>query len=75
MAIDLSSPEGLRTTLEGILARQDDTQAALAKMAGPGLTAEAALDGSGVAAFRGANGGLRLAAATRRQTVEHDGET
>jgi len=74
MAIDLSSPEGLRTTLEGILARQDDTQAALAKLAGPGITAEAALDGSGVAAFR-TNGGLRLAAATRRETVQHEGET
>jgi len=74
LAIDLTSPEGLRTTLEGILARQDDTQAAVARLSGPGLTAEAALDGSGVAAFRSA-GGLRLAAATRRETVQHDGET
>lgn len=75
VAIDLSSPEGLKKTLEGVLARQDDTQAALAKLAGPGITAEAALEGSGVAAFKTREGRLRLAAAQRRDTVEHEGET
>lgn len=74
-AIDLGSPEGLRSTLEGILARQDDTQAALAKMAGPGITAEAALEGSGVAAFRTKEGRLRLADSVRREKLEHEGET
>jgi hypothetical protein len=47
VAIDLSSPEGLRSTIEGVLARQDDTQAALARLSGPGITTEAALEGSG----------------------------
>lgn len=75
VAIDLSSPEGLKKTIEGVLARQDDTQAALAKLAGPGITTETALEGSGVAAFRAKSGGLRLAASTSRQTVEHEGET
>ena len=75
VAIDLSSPEGLKKTLEGVLARQDDTQAALAKMAGPGLTAEAQFSGSGVAAFRAKDGALRLTASQRRDTVEHNGET
>ena len=75
VAIDLSSPEGLKKTLEGVLARQDDTQAALAKLSGPGIVAEAALEGSGVAAFKTREGRLRLASAMRRDTVEHDGET
>jgi len=73
--IDTSSPEGLHATLEGLLSAQSDTQVALAKLAGPGLTTEAALEGSGVAAFRSKSGGLRLAASTSRQTVEHEGET
>jgi hypothetical protein len=73
--IDLGSPEGLKNTLEGILARQDNTDTALAKLAGPGLTAETALEGSGVAAFRAKDGKLRLTAAQRRDTVEHGGET
>lgn len=73
--IDTSSPEGLHATLEGLLTAQSDTQVALAKLAGPGLTTEAALEGSGVAAFRARSGGLRLAASAARQTVEHDGET
>jgi hypothetical protein len=75
VAIDLSSNEGLHKTLEGILSRQDNTDTALAKLAGPGLTAEAALEGSGVAAFRAKDGKLRLTAAQRRDTVTHDGET
>jgi hypothetical protein len=73
--IDTSSPEGLHATLEGLLSAQSDTQVALAKLAGPGITTEAALEGSGVAAFRSKAGGLRLAASTSRQTVEHEGET
>jgi hypothetical protein len=75
VAIDLSSPEGLRSTIEGVLARQDDTQAALARLSGPGITTEAALEGSGVAAFRTKAGGLRLAASLRRDQVEHEGES
>ena len=75
VAIDLSSPEGLKKTIEGVLQRQDDAAVAIAKLAGPGITTEAALEGSGVAAFRSKTGGLRLAASTSRQTVEHEGET
>ena len=73
--IDTSSPEGLHSTLEGLLAAQSDTQAALAKLAGPGLVAEAALEGSGVAAFRAKDGGLRLTDSVRREKLEHGGET
>lgn len=73
--IDTSSPEGLVKTLEGLLTAQTDTQAALAKLAGPGLTAEAALEGSGVAAFRDRAGKLRLSDSIRREKLEHEGET
>lgn len=73
--IDIESTEGLQRTLEGMLQAQSDTQAALAKLAGPGLVAEAALEGSGVAAFRAKDGGLRLTDSLRREKVEHGGET
>ena len=73
--IDLETTEGLQRTLEGLLTAQSDTQAALAKLAGPGLTAEAALDGSGVAAFRAKDGKLRLTDSIRREKLEHEGET
>jgi len=74
VAIDLSSPEGLKKTIEGVLQRQDDAAVALAKLSGPGLTAEAALEGSGVAAFRTKAGALRLVDAVRRDKVAHEGE-
>ena len=72
--IDTSSPEGLHATLEGLLSAQSDTQVALAKLAGPGITTEAALEGSGVAAFRAKSGGLRLVDSVRRDKVAHEGE-
>ena len=74
VAIDLTSPEGLKNTIEGILARQDDAETAVARLAGPGITTEAALEGSGVAAFRAKSGGLRLVDSVRRDKVEHKGE-
>jgi len=75
VTINLDSPEGLRSTLEGVLARMDDTQTAIAKLSGPGVVTEAALEGSGVGAFRAKDGGLRLVDSMRRDKVEHEGET
>lgn len=73
--INLETQEATKATLEGILGMVEDTQTRLAKLSGPGVVAEAALEGTGVAAFRAKDGGLRLVESARRDKVEHEGET
>lgn len=73
--INLETQEATKATLEGILGMVEDTQTRLAKLSGPGVVAEVALEGTGVGAFREKGGGLRLVESSRRDVVEHNGET
>lgn len=73
--INLETRETTQETLEGILGMVEDTQTRIAKLTGPGVVAEAALEGSGVGAFRATDGGLRLVDSARQDVVQHAGAT